>query len=133
MVGMGANLTVPTFDDICAAKYVLLTAYTKDGRAKPAAVWAAPENGELLVWTETNSWKVRRIRNTPRVTLAVCDVRGNVRSGEIEGTARVLDADGTERARAAITRKYGVLGWLLVKASILRRGRSGTIGLAITG
>lgn len=83
--------------------------------------------------TETNSWKVRRIRNTPRVTLAVCDVRGNVRSGEIEGTARVLDADGTERARAAITRKYGVLGWLLVKASILRRGRSGTIGLAITG
>ncbi|SHY78533.1 pyridoxamine 5-phosphate oxidase [Mycobacteroides abscessus subsp. abscessus] len=76
---------------------------------------------------------MRRIRNTPRVTLAVCDVRGNVRSGEIEGAARVLDADGTERARAAITRKYGVLGWLLVKASILRRGSSGTIGLAITG
>jgi len=132
MGGMGANLPAPTFDDVCAAKYVLLTTYTKDGRAKPAAVWAAPENGELLVWTEANSWKVRRIRNTPRVTLAVCDVRGKVRSGEIEGTARVLDADGTERARAAITHKYGLVGWVLVKASILRRGSTGTIGLAVT-
>ncbi|WP_078329090.1 PPOX class F420-dependent oxidoreductase [Mycobacteroides salmoniphilum] len=132
MIGMGANLPVPTFDDVCAAKYVLLTTYTKDGRAKPAAVWAAPEAGELLVWTETTSWKVRRIRNTPRVTLAVCDVRGKVRSGEIEGTARVLDPEGTERARAAITRKYGLLGWVLVKASVLRRGSSGTIGLAVT-
>ncbi|WP_078326317.1 PPOX class F420-dependent oxidoreductase [Mycobacteroides salmoniphilum] len=132
MIGMGANLPVPTFDDVCAAKYVLLTTYTKDGRAKPAAVWAAPEDGELLVWTETTSWKVRRIRNTPRVTLAVCDVRGKVRSGEIEGTARVLDPEGTERARAAITGKYGLLGWVLVKASVLRRGSSGTIGLAVT-
>lgn len=129
---MGANLPVPTFDDVCAAKYVLLTTYTKDGCAKPAAVWAAPENGELLVWTETTSWKVRRIRNTPRVTLAVCDVRGKVRSAEIEGTARVLDPEGTERARAAITAKYGLVGWVLVKASVLRRGSSGTIGLAVT-
>ncbi|MBB4856296.1 PPOX class probable F420-dependent enzyme [Mycobacteroides chelonae] len=129
---MGVNLPVPTFDELCAAKYVLLTTYTKDGRAKPAAVWAAPVSGELLVWTETNSWKVRRIRNTPRVSLAVCDVRGKVRSAEIEGTARVLDADGTERARAAITRKYGLVGWVLVKASLLRRGVGGTIGLAIT-
>lgn len=129
---MGANLPVPTFDDVSAAKYVLLTTYTKDGRAKPAAVWAAPENGELLVWTETTSWKVRRIRNTPRVTLAVCDVRGKVRSAEIEGTARVLDSEGTERARAAITAKYGLVGWVLVKASLLRRGSGGTIGLAVT-
>lgn len=100
MVGMGANLTVPTFDDICAAKYVLLTTYTKDGRAKPAAVWAAPENGELLVWTETNSWKVRRIRNTPRVTLAVCDVRGNVvavRSKELRGCWTLTAPNGLTR------------------------------------
>ncbi|MEU9807923.1 PPOX class F420-dependent oxidoreductase [Mycobacterium sp. NPDC050853] len=132
MGAMGANLPTPTFDEVCAAKYVLLTTYTKDGRAKPAAVWAAPQDGELLVWTETNAWKVRRIRNTPRVTLAVCDVRGKVRSGEIEGTARVLDTEGTERARAAITRKYGVVGWVLVRASVLRRGTSGTTGLAIS-
>ena len=42
----------------------------------------------------------------------------------------MLDDAGTDRARAAITRKYGILGRLLVKASLLRRGRSGTIGLA---
>ncbi|MGH3723413.1 MAG: PPOX class F420-dependent oxidoreductase [Mycobacterium sp.] len=132
MGAMSANLTTPTFNEVSAAKYVSLTTFTKDGRPKPAAVWAAPENGELLVWTETSSWKVRRVRNTPRVTLAICDVRGKVRSGEIEGTARVLDPEGTERSREAITRKYGLVGWVLVKASVLRRGKSGTIGLAIT-
>ncbi|MUM18797.1 PPOX class F420-dependent oxidoreductase [Mycobacterium sp. CBMA271] len=129
---MSANLAVPTFDEVGAAKYVSLTTFTKDGRPKPAAVWAAPDNGELLVWTESNAWKVRRIRKTTRVTLAICDARGKVRSGEVEGTARVLDPDGTERARDAISRKYGLLGWVLVRASVLRRGKSGTIGLAIT-
>ena len=37
-----------------------------------------------------------------------------------------------EKARAAIASKYGILGWLTVKASVLRRGKSGSVGLAIT-
>ncbi|AXY52379.1 F420-dependent protein [Rhodococcus ruber Chol-4] len=120
----------PTFADLAAAKYVLLTTFRRDGTPVPTAVWAAADADRLLVWTVTDSYKVRRLRRDPRITVAVCDVRGTPRSDAVPGTATVLDAAGTERARATIARKYGILGWLTVKGSVLRRGRAGTVGLA---
>lgn len=84
-------MAAPTFAEIAAARYILLTTFTKDGKPKPTAIWAAPDGDRLLVMTEEDSWKVKRIRNTPRVTLAICDVRGNPKSESIEATARVLD------------------------------------------
>ena len=72
-----ANLThmALTFADVAKANYVLLTTFTKDGRPKPTAVWAVPDGDRLLVITVAKSWKVKRIRNTPRVTVAKCDMR----------------------------------------------------------
>jgi PPOX class probable F420-dependent enzyme len=66
----------PTFAEISKARYILPTTFTKDGRPKPTAVGAAPHGDRLLVHTEEDSWKIKRIRNTPRVTVAVCDMRG---------------------------------------------------------
>ena len=42
----------PTFAEVSEAKYLLLTTFTKDGRPKPTAVWAAPDDDRLLVITE---------------------------------------------------------------------------------
>jgi len=53
-----------------------LTTFTKDGRAKPTAIWAAPAGDRLVVITQEQSWKVKRIRNTARVTIAACDRSG---------------------------------------------------------
>lgn len=114
------------------AKYVLLTTFRKDGTPVPTPLWAAPDGDRLLVWTVTDSYKVKRIRRNPRVTLAACDVRGNPKSAPVEATAEILDAAGTEHVRAAIARKYGILGRITMKASLLRRGRSGTVGLALS-
>ncbi|MGL6236699.1 MAG: PPOX class F420-dependent oxidoreductase [Segniliparus sp.] len=120
------------FDQIAAGKYVLLTTFRKDGTPKPLPIWAARDGGELLIWTVGDSWKVKRIRNTPRVTVQACDARGKKPFGPVvEGTAAVLDAAGTERARAAIVKKYGVVGWLIVTGSNLR-GKDRTVGLSIT-
>ena len=47
------------------AQYILLTTFTKDGRPKPTAIWAAPDGDGLIVITQASSWKVKRIRNTP--------------------------------------------------------------------
>jgi len=64
------------------------------------------------VITEQDSWKVRRIRNTPRVTVAVCDPRGNPKSEPVEAVARVLDKSEAADVQRAINKRYGVLGWL---------------------
>ncbi|MDT9593251.1 PPOX class F420-dependent oxidoreductase [Nocardioides zeae] len=113
-------------------KYVVLTTFTKDGRAKPTPVWVVPFDGALAVWTVADSWKVKRVRGTGRVRVQGSDVRGRTTHGPVhEGTARVLDADDSARVAQATARKYGILGRLTVGASRLRRGRTGTVGLLL--
>ncbi|CRK51106.1 conserved hypothetical protein [Rhodococcus sp. RD6.2] len=124
---MGAS-----FGDVAAAKYVLLTTFRKDGTPVSTPLWAALDGDRLLMWTVTDSWKVKRIRRNPRVTVAACDVRGNPKGPAVEATAEILDVAGTDLARDAIAKRYGLLGWIIMKGSLLRRGRSGTIGLAVT-
>ncbi|MFD6859905.1 PPOX class F420-dependent oxidoreductase [Rhodococcus sp. NPDC060090] len=124
--------TTPSFADLAAAQYVLLSTFRKNGTAVATAVWAVADGDRLLVWTATGSHKVGRVRRDPRITLAVCDARGRPRSAAVPGTAVILDEAGTEHTRSAIIGKYRLFGWLTVKGSLLRRGRSGTIGLACT-
>lgn len=119
--------------DIGDEKYVMLTTFTKDGRAKPTPIWVVPFDGGAAVWTVSDSWKIKRIRNTPRVTLQGCDVRGtSVHGPVIEGVATILDAADTDRVQKAISAKYGIFGRLTLLGSRLRRGTDGTIGVAIT-
>jgi PPOX class probable F420-dependent enzyme len=98
----------PTFAEV--ARYILLTTFTKDGRPKPTAVSVAPDGDRLLVHTEEDSWKVKRIRNTPRVTVAVCDMRGRPKGEPVEAVAKVLDKAQAADVRRAITKRYGLLG-----------------------
>ncbi|MFI6367888.1 PPOX class F420-dependent oxidoreductase [Nocardia sp. NPDC050630] len=121
-----------TLGAVGKADYVLLTTFRKDGTPVGTAVWAAEDDGKLYVWTETNSWKVKRLRNNPAVTLQPCSPSGKPSGEVIEGTGRVLDAAETERVRKLIKKKYWLLGPILVTASSIRRGKSGTIGLEIT-
>ncbi len=120
-----------TFDEVSKAQYVLLTTFTKDGRPKPTPIWIARDGDRALVITEKNSWKVKRIRNTPRVTLAVCDMRGNVKGPEIEAVATVLDDSQTELVYQAINKRYGLIGRIFNFFSKLRGGAKRTVGLEI--
>jgi PPOX class probable F420-dependent enzyme len=121
-----------TFDEVTNARYVLLTTFTKDGRPKPTPIWIARDGDRALVITERNAWKVKRIRNTERVTLAVCDARGKVKGDAVEAKARVLDDAHTEDVYRAIIRRYGIVGRIFAIFSKLRGGAGRTVGLEIT-
>lgn len=120
-----------TFANIADGKYVSLTTFKKDGTPVATPLWGARDGDRLLVWTTTDSWKVKRIKRNPSVTIAPCSARGKVEGDAVEGVAEIMDAAGTEKARSAISSKYGILGWLTVKGSSLRRGKSGTVGISI--
>lgn len=120
-----------TFADVVAAKYISLTTFTKDGRPKRTPVWVVPDGDAALVISEKNAWKVKRIRNTPRVTVAICDMRGNVKSEAVEAVASVLDESQTERVYQAIGKRYGVVGKVFNVFSKLRGGTNRTIGLEL--
>lgn len=130
---MAAASNNATFDDVSKAQYVLLTTFTKDGRPKPTPIWIARDGDRALVITEKNSWKVKRIRNTPRVTLAVCDMKGKVKGPTVEAVASVLDDSQTDMVYRAINKRYGIIGKVFSLFSKLRGGAGRTVGLEIRG
>jgi PPOX class probable F420-dependent enzyme len=91
-------------------RYVSLETFRKDGSGVKTPVWAAPLDGRLVIVTDGTSYKVKRLRDNPRVRLAPCDMRGRVHGDWLEGTARILDDEARiGAAHAAIRKKYGVL------------------------
>lgn len=114
--------TALTFHDVIKSKYLLLTTFTKDGRPKPTAVWGAPDGDRLLVITDDGSWKVKRIRNTPRVTIAKSALLGKPKSEAVEAVARVLPKSETRRVYATVLKRYWYHAWWFYAHSIVRGG-----------
>jgi uncharacterized protein len=121
----------PTFAEIAKSNYILLTTFTKDGRPKPTPTWAAPDGDRLVVITEEKSWKVKRIRNTPRVTLAPCDLRGRPKGEPVEATATILDKSHNGAIYDAIGKRYGLRGKAFNFLSKLRGGMQNNVGLEL--
>jgi uncharacterized protein len=121
----------PTFADLAKSQYILLTTFTKDGRPKSTPIWTAVDGDRLLVITEGDSWKVKRIRNTPRVTMATCTMRGRPTSEAVEGTATILDKSQTGAVYDAIGKRYGIVGMVFNFFSKLRGGMQNNVGLAL--
>ena len=121
----------PSFADVIKSQYVSLTTFTKDGRPKPTAIWGVPDGDKLLVITDDGSWKVKRIRNTPRVTIAECDRTGKVKGEPVEAVATILDDAHIETVYAAIGNRYGLLGKVFNFFSKLRGGAKRNVGLEL--
>jgi PPOX class probable F420-dependent enzyme len=96
--------------DPATEKYVSLATYRRNGVEVKTPVWIAPAAGRYYVFSAGDAGKVKRICATPRVRLAACDVRGNVRSDWLEGRARIVaDPALIVEARKALRVKYGLL------------------------
>src|ERR1700757_1359757 len=125
------GVATPTFAELAKAQYILLTTFTKDGKPKPVPIWAAADGERLLVITEGDSWKVKRIRNTSRVTLATCTMRGRPTSEAVEGTAAILDKSQTGAVYDAIGSRYGIVGKVFNFFSKRRGGMENNVGLEL--
>jgi PPOX class probable F420-dependent enzyme len=112
-----------TFDDVADSRYLLLTTYTKDGRPKPTTVWGVREGDKLLIVTDDGSWKTKRIRNTPRVTVQRSYAIGGKPKGEpVEAVARNLPTSETRQVFEKVTKHYWWHAWWWVPQAILRGG-----------
>jgi PPOX class probable F420-dependent enzyme len=92
-------------------KFVSLTTFKKDGGAVATPMWIGRDGDQLFFWTPADSWKAKRAKNNPRVTLVPCSRGGKVRDGAtpLDGAAEVITDPATvERLAGVIRRKYGV-------------------------
>ena len=120
-----------TFADVAKSDYILLTTFTKDGRPKPTAIWAAPAGDGLIAITQESSWKVKRIRNTARVTIAPCDKAGKPKGEAVQATARILDKSANAATYDALAKRYGLLGKVFNFFSKLRGGMQKNVSVEI--
>jgi PPOX class probable F420-dependent enzyme len=89
-------------------KYLNLESYRRNGQGVRTPLWFVEDNDALYFYTVAHSYKVNRIRNNPRVRVAPCDMRGNVKGEWLDATARRLDEAESRRANELLNRKYGL-------------------------
>ena len=102
-----------TPSDIAAARYVSLVTFKRNGDEVATAVWIAPADGKHYVFSAGEAWKVKRLRHTPQVRLALCTGAGRVTSAWCDGSALMVeDPKVIAAAYRSFRQKYGIAMWL---------------------
>ena len=98
------------------AKYLNLETFRKTGVGVRTPVWFAqdtpvPPGGSAIfyVYSAPDSGKLKRIRNNPRVRVAPCNFRGDLRGAWVDGLARICDGAEAAHGQELLRRKYGLL------------------------
>ena len=94
-------------EQFAGQKYLNLETFKRDGTGVRTPLWFAEGDGKIYVYTLADSWKVKRIRNNPRVRVAPCDMRGNVRGDWVEARAAIVDEAEARRGHQLLDAKYG--------------------------
>ena len=86
--------------------YISLETFKKNGQGVKTPVWFVLHENAFYVYTEADSWKVKRVRNNPRVRVAVCNMRGTIKGPWLDATASVVEGDERLAADKLLDRKY---------------------------
>jgi PPOX class probable F420-dependent enzyme len=97
------------FTHLEKAQFMSLTTYKKSGEGVATPVWFVDIAGKLYVITNHDAWKLKRLRNTGKATVAPCTASGKVTgdSHEAKGYVVADEAEG-KTAHEALTKKYGI-------------------------
>jgi PPOX class probable F420-dependent enzyme len=104
----GGPMVSDALDKLGRAPYVSLATFRRSGAEVATPVWCAPAADDLYVFSAGDAGKVKRLKNSDRARLAVCDVRGRVLGPWQEASAELVDDPGEVRkALVALRSKYG--------------------------
>jgi uncharacterized protein len=106
---------------------MLLTTYRRDGTPVASPVWFVTDHGEVRVWTQTSSGKLKRVRHTAQCTIAPCTVFGRLTGNALAGQARILPVTEGPFIQLLLRAKYPIQKRLLDGyTQFRRRGRAAT-------
>ena len=134
-------MLVPTSSGVDArfpGKYLSVTSFKRDGTGVATPVWFVIENGRLLIHTDPQSFKARRIRQNPAVMIAPCSGSGRLRSDPVPANAEFLPESEMDHVGHLLERKYRIDRILILPlyraVQRLRGAPAGTtnVALAIT-
>ena len=91
-----------------AGKYLSLTTFRRDGTGVATPVWFVEDGGRLLVETDGASYKVKRMRSNPSVTIAACNARGRLRGPVLAAHAEIRSDPELAQAKRLFGQKYRI-------------------------
>ena len=109
-----STLAPPQF----GGKYLSLTTFKHDGTGVAGPVWFVTEAGKILVVTDAESYKVRRIRRNPSVTVAECTASGRLRSSPVPARAQILSRHEAARAGPLMAHKYRLDKIVILRSTV---------------
>lgn len=90
------------------ARYVSFATYRKSGVTVATPVWCAEDDGVFYIFSAAAAGKVKRLRNSSRARLAVCDAKGKLLGGWHEASAEIImEPSDVARALQTLRAKYG--------------------------
>src|SRR5712691_10462733 len=109
-------------------KHISIETYRKTGEPVRTPVWFVEENGELFVRTDSDTGKIKRIRNNPRVRIAPCNARGTVKGAWVDGEARTIDTESSEHIFSLLKKKYGLTYRIIRFAGLFSGSKAKPVG-----
>lgn len=95
--------------DLRKATFIAFETFRRNGEGVITPVWVAGAGDKLYVWTDLNSWKVKRIRSNNHVRICESDARGVPKGKWLVAQARVLDSDDArQEVQSLFKAKYGL-------------------------
>jgi uncharacterized protein len=95
------------------AKYLSLETFRKTGVGVRTPVWFAQDPARqpttFYVYTLPDSGKAKRIRNNPKVRIAPCNMRGDLRGAWVDAHVRICSGDEAANGQSLLTQKYGLM------------------------
>lgn len=98
--------------------YLSLTSHRRDGTPVTTTVWCVVDETRILMRTDSDSFKVKRMRRNPSVTVAPCNFRGENRGEELPAQATELSDSDRKLVEKMMRRKYPI--GLAVEVAFLR-------------
>ncbi|CAH0991496.1 hypothetical protein SIN8267_01602 [Sinobacterium norvegicum] len=99
--------------------YLSFTTFRKVGTAVSTPVWFAGDNDTYYIFSAADAGKVKRLKNSPKATVAACDFKGSVDGELVAGQAVILEhQQDIALALAALQTKYG---WKMTLTNLLSR------------
>ena len=112
---------------VVPGKYLSITSFKRNGSGVATPVWFVEEAGRLLVQTDADSGKVKRIRRNPQVLVAPCTATGRLLADPVPARAEFLPEAEVGRVGRLLAAKYRidllVIKPIRVLQAALRRGR----------
>ena len=96
------------FNQFIDQKYLSLETYKRDNTPVQTPVWFVIDNDQLYITTKETTGKVKRLRNNQNARIAVCSMKGDIKSSwidvSLEKTSEESDVEKIVKLRK---KKYG--------------------------